>query len=68
MVEELTGEGAATVAFGTEAPYFAALGMQTVVLGPGGIEQAHRPDEFCAVSEIDACTAFLRKVIAKAST
>jgi len=33
----------------------------------GSIEQAHRPDEFCALSELDACEKFLRKVIGKAS-
>ena len=37
-----------------------------VICGPGSIDQAHRPDEFCALSELDACEAFLRKVIQKA--
>lgn len=45
-LEALSGRAAATVAFGTEAPFFQALGMETVVFGPGAIDQAHQPDEF----------------------
>lgn len=44
--EKLTGHAAHSVAFATEAPYLQQLGMQTVVLGPGDIDQAHQPDEF----------------------
>ncbi len=56
------------VAYGTEAGHFQAYGIPAVICGPGSIDQAHRPDEFCALSELEACEAFLRKVIAKAST
>jgi acetylornithine deacetylase len=63
VVEELTGEGAATVAFGTEAPYFAALGMQTLVLGPGGIDQAHRPDEFVREDRLEPTVQMLKAVV-----
>ena len=69
LARELTGANLVeAVAYGTEAGHFQNYGIPAVICGPGPIEQAHRPDEFCAVSEIDACTAFLRKVIAKAST
>jgi acetylornithine deacetylase len=47
--------------------HFQTYGIPAVICGPGSIEQAHRPDEFCALSELEACEAFLRKVIAKAS-
>ena len=68
LARELTGANQVeAVAYGTEAGHFQNYGIPAVICGPGSIEQAHRPDEFCAVSEIDACTAFLRKVIAKAS-
>lgn len=59
VAEELTGEGARTVAFGTEAPYLAALGMEAIVLGPGGIEQAHRPDEFVRADRLSPTVALL---------
>lgn len=50
--ERLTGNSAEAVAFATEAPYFTALGAETVVLGPGDIEQAHQPDEFLMLDRI----------------
>ena len=68
LARELTGANKIeAVAYGTEAGHFQNYGIPAVICGPGSIEQAHRPDEFCAVSELDACEAFLRKVIKKAS-
>jgi acetylornithine deacetylase len=68
LARELTGANQVeAVAYGTEAGHFQSYGIPAVICGPGSIEQAHRPDEFVALSELDACTAFLRKVIAKAS-
>ncbi len=67
LARELSGANAVeTVAYGTEAGHFASAGIPAVICGPGSIEQAHKPDEFCALSEYEACAAFLRKVIAKA--
>ncbi|TDD59998.1 hypothetical protein E1263_12945 [Kribbella antibiotica] len=34
------------VAYGTEAGLVSELGVPAVVCGPGGIEQAHRPEEW----------------------
>ena len=68
LARELTGANQAeAVAYGTEAGHFQSYGIAAVICGPGSIDQAHRPDEFCALSELEACEAFLRKVIAKAS-
>ena len=44
--EALTGNKAQAVAFGTEGPFLNALGMDTVIMGPGSIDQAHQPNEF----------------------
>jgi acetylornithine deacetylase len=55
------------VAYGTEAGHFARAGIPAVICGPGSIDQAHKPDEFVALSELDACETFLKKVIAKAA-
>src|SRR5690606_29029789 len=49
VCEQLTGYTAGAVAFATEAPYLQQLGMQTLVLGPGHIDQAHQPDEYLAL-------------------
>jgi len=68
LARELTGANSVeAVSYGTEAGHFQSYGIPAVICGPGSIEQAHRADEFLALSELDACEAFLRKVIAKAS-
>lgn len=61
--ETLTGHAAEAVAFGTEAPYLQHLGMQTLVLGPGDIAQAHQPDEYLELSRLQPCIRLLRALI-----
>jgi acetylornithine deacetylase len=51
-MEQLTGVEAGAVAFGTEGPYLNELGLQTVICGPGNIDQAHQPDEFLPLEHI----------------
>ncbi len=51
-VESATGYRAASAAHGTEAPYLKQLGMDTVIFGPGDIDQAHQPDEYLALERI----------------
>ncbi|MCW1954721.1 MAG: acetylornithine deacetylase [Roseobacter sp.] len=53
------GNGVDVVAFGTEAGLFQQLGLSAVVCGPGSIEQAHKPDEFIAPDQLQACLAML---------
>jgi acetylornithine deacetylase len=68
LARELTGANQVeAVAYGTEAGHFQNYGIPAVICGPGSIDQAHRPDEFCALSQLEACESFLRKVIQKAS-
>jgi acetylornithine deacetylase len=68
LVREVTGANAVeAVSYGTEAGHFQSYGIPAVICGPGSIDQAHRADEFCELSELTACENFLRKVIAKAS-
>ncbi|HEV2827408.1 MAG TPA: acetylornithine deacetylase [Pyrinomonadaceae bacterium] len=63
MLEELTGNAAGTVAFGTEAAQMALLGAEAVVLGPGDIRVAHRTGEFVPVAELEACVNILQQAI-----
>ncbi len=51
---------AIAVSFATEAGHFQRAGLPTIVCGPGSIDQAHKPDEFLAASQLSACVAFLR--------
>ena len=63
FLETLSGKPAGAVAFGTEAPFLRALGMETVVFGPGSIDQAHQPDEYLDTSFIAPATDALSGLI-----
>ncbi|WP_022949046.1 acetylornithine deacetylase [Methylohalobius crimeensis] len=63
LCETLTGQTAGAVAFATEAPYLAALGLETIVLGAGSIDQAHQPDEYLSLHQIDPAIGILRRLI-----
>lgn len=55
--------GHSKVAYGTEAGLFQAGGVPSVVIGPGSIDQAHKADEFIAISELEKCGEFLDRLI-----
>jgi acetylornithine deacetylase len=55
--------GTGAVSFGTEASIFSRAGIPTVVLGPGSIEQAHKPDEYLSYAQVAACEAFFARMI-----
>ena len=60
IVTELTGSNeAGVVAFGTEAGLFQEIGMSAVICGPGSIEQAHKPDEYVSVTQLQHCLDML---------
>ena len=64
LVQELTGESdIGKVSYGTEASQFQRAGIPTVVCGPGSIAQAHKPNEFIALEQVEACERFLRKLM-----
>ncbi|MGL4861485.1 MAG: acetylornithine deacetylase [Enterobacteriaceae bacterium] len=48
-----------TVAFGTEGGLFDQAGIATLICGPGSIEQAHKPDEYVAIAQLDSCMSML---------
>ena len=63
VAERLTGHSAEAVAFCTEGPYLNALGMETIILGPGDIDQAHQPDEYLALDRIEPMIGILTQLI-----
>ncbi|GAA5525177.1 acetylornithine deacetylase [Microbulbifer aestuariivivens] len=65
VAEKLTGHSAESVAFATEAPYFKSMGMDTIVLGPGDIDQAHQPDEYLGQDRIQPMVKVLEGLIAQ---
>lgn len=61
--EVLTKRQASTVAFATEGPFLNKMGMETLVLGPGSIDQAHQPNEFMALDQIQPMQQVIRGLI-----
>ncbi|WP_179405597.1 acetylornithine deacetylase [Burkholderia guangdongensis] len=60
---ELTGDAhLRTLSFGTEGGLFQAIGIPTIVCGPGSIEQAHKADEFVTFEQLDRCLGFLERL------
>lgn len=63
LAEKLSGHRAESAAFATEAPFLKSMGMETIVMGPGFIEQAHQPDEFIAHEQIQPAVDAVAKMI-----
>lgn len=63
VAEKLTGHRAGSVNFGTEAPFLSNMGMDTIVLGPGDIDQAHQPDEYLSMDRIQPTITLLEAMI-----
>ncbi|MBZ2169224.1 acetylornithine deacetylase [Marinobacter sp. F4216] len=61
--EALTGHSAQAVAFATEAPWLQKAGMETLVMGPGSIDQAHQPDEFLELAQLEPAVRILKGLI-----
>jgi acetylornithine deacetylase len=51
-----------TVSFASEAGQFQLANVPAVVCGPGSIDQAHQPDEYIEIAQIEACIGFMRRL------
>ena len=67
FVKGLTGaNGTIKVAFGTEGGLFkAALGIPTVICGPGSMAQGHKPDEYVTLEQLVRCDAMLAALVGR---
>lgn len=63
FVAESSGNEPMTVAFGTEAPFLQNMGIETVVYGPGSIDQAHQVDEYLGKEQIEPTRQTLKELI-----
>ena len=63
LTSRYTRKNPTSVTFATEAPFFNSMGLETVVLGPGSIDQAHQPNEFIELSTLKPTTELLQKII-----
>ena len=64
-VKALVGRGEpGPVGFGTEAGLYSdRLATPAVIVGPGDIADAHRPDEHVAPDQLDRCIDVLRRTV-----
>ena len=69
IARALAGDNApaGAISFGTEGGLFQRGGVPTVVCGPGSILQAHRANEYIEVEQVEACIAFMRRLIERVS-
>jgi acetylornithine deacetylase len=63
LARRLTGANeAGTASFMCEAGLYRQAGIPAVVCGPGSIAQAHQPDEFVEIAQLESCTGFLTRL------
>ena len=68
LVAELIGDVSDdAVSFGTEAGHFQQASIPAVVIGPGDIAQAHKPNEYIEISQLAQCLHFFDKLRSKLS-
>jgi acetylornithine deacetylase len=68
LARALTGDNdTRAVAYAAEAGLFQRAGIPAVLCGPGSIEQAHQPDEWIEVSQIEEGARFMQRLIAQLS-
>jgi acetylornithine deacetylase len=60
----LTGDNVTrAVSFAAEAGQFQESGLSVVICGPGSITEAHQPNEFISVAQVEAGTKFLYDLV-----
>jgi acetylornithine deacetylase len=63
LVLHLTGANSThAVSYATEAGLFQQIGIPAVICGPGSIDQAHKPDEYVELEQLENCASFLRRL------
>ncbi|WP_286263391.1 acetylornithine deacetylase [Thalassotalea atypica] len=63
FAQHASGHTCCAVNYATEAPYIQQLGCETIVMGPGSIDQAHQPNEFLSFSQVSATHTLLLELV-----
>ena len=64
LARKLTGANhTEKVAYGTEAGLFENADIPAVVCGPGDIAQAHKPDEFIEIAQLEAGARYVERLV-----
>lgn len=68
LAKRLTGQNTvSSVAYGAEAGQFQEAGYSVVMCGPGSIDQAHQPDEYISLDQVNRGVDFIRRLIGELS-
>ena len=64
LARRLAGDNgpARVVSYAAEAGQFQEAGFSTVICGPGSIEQAHQPDEYLELAQLERGAAFMARL------
>lgn len=67
FVRRLAGENgpARAVSYASEAGQFQGAGLPAVLCGPGSIDQAHQPDEYVEIAQMERGAAFMARLVAE---
>ncbi|PIB34926.1 acetylornithine deacetylase (ArgE) [Reichenbachiella sp. 5M10] len=64
LIKRLTGNHELhTVSYAAEAGQYAKGGYESIICGPGSMDQGHRADEYIAKDQLKKCLDMLRKLI-----
>ena len=68
LTQKISGQNSwKTVAYAAEAGQFHEAGYQSIICGPGSIEQAHRANEYTTQEQLDKCVVMLKKLVVEFS-
>lgn len=62
IAEQVTGIKARGVPYGTDASVLQLMGTDCLILGPGDISQAHKPNEFVKTEQLELAVATFRQI------
>jgi acetylornithine deacetylase len=66
LVKELSGISEVdAVSYAAEAGQFAEGGFESIICGPGSIQQAHRANEFISIEQLDKGVEFISRLVEK---
>lgn len=63
LVERTLGVKSTIAPYGSEAPLYVQIGIPTLVLGPGRIEEAHTPNEFVGLDQLKKAATMYGQLI-----
>lgn len=65
VAEQVTGIKARGVPYGTDASVLQLMGTDCLILGPGDIAQAHKPNEFVKTEQLETAVIKFRQIAQK---